>query len=57
MAHARHPAVSLPGEGPANLAVVVAGAGVVFAGALASFGVTPLGHDGDPAAWATSLLP
>lgn len=47
--------VPLPGEGPANLAVVVAGAGVVFAGALASFGVTPLGHDGDPAAWATSL--
>ncbi|MGF1598530.1 MAG: hypothetical protein ACFCVK_16630 [Acidimicrobiales bacterium] len=48
-------AVPLPGEGPVNLAVHVAGAGVVFAGALGSFGVTPLAFDGDPAAWATSL--
>ena len=47
--------VPLPGEGPSNLVAVVAGAGVVFAGALASFGVTPLGHDADPAAWAASL--
>ena len=47
--------VPLPGEGPANLAVHVPGAGVVFAGALATFGVTPLAFDGDPEAWAGSL--
>lgn len=47
--------VCLPGEGPANLVAVVPGAGVVFAGALASFGVTPLAFDGDPLAWAASL--
>ncbi len=48
----------LPGEGPANLVAVVPAAeaaGVVFAGALASFGVTPLAFDGDPLAWARSL--
>ena len=43
--------VCLPGEGPANLVAVVPAAGVVFAGALASFGVTPLAFDGDPLAW------
>ncbi len=47
--------VPLPGESPANLAVHVESAGVVFAGALASFGVTPLAFDGDPVAWAASL--
>jgi glyoxylase-like metal-dependent hydrolase (beta-lactamase superfamily II) len=47
--------VPLPGEGPDNLAVVVEGAGLVFAGALASFGVTPLAFDGDPMAWIQSL--
>ncbi len=47
--------VCLPGEGPANLVAVVPAAGVVFAGALASFGVTPLAFDGDPLAWAESL--
>ena len=47
--------VPLPGEGPANLAVVIPAAGVVFAGALATFGVTPLAFDGDPLAWASSL--
>ena len=45
----------LPGEAPANLAVHVEGSNVVFAGALASFGVTPLAFDGDPLAWADSL--
>ena len=45
----------LPGESPANLAVHVDGAGVVFAGALASFGVTPLAYDGNPLAWIESL--
>lgn len=47
--------VPLPGESAANLAVFVESAGVVFAGALASFGVTPLAFDGDPAAWIESL--
>lgn len=47
--------VPLPGESAANLAVHVEGANVVFAGALASFGVTPLAFDGDPVAWITSL--
>ena len=45
----------LPGEGADNLLVLVEGAGVLFAGALASFGVTPLAFDGDPAVWAHSL--
>lgn len=47
--------VPLAGEAPANLVVQVQGAGVVFAGALASFGVTPLAFDGNPLAWAQSL--
>lgn len=47
--------VPLPGESPANLAVHVESAGVVFAGALATFGVTPLAFDGDPMAWIESL--
>lgn len=47
--------VCLPGEGPTNLVAVVPSAGVVFAGALATFGVTPLAFDGDPLAWARSL--
>ena len=47
--------IPLPGESQANLAVFVESAGVVFAGALASFGVTPLAFDGDPAAWTASL--
>ena len=45
----------LPGESPTNLAVHVPGADVVFAGALASFGVTPLAYDGDPLRWIESL--
>ena len=47
--------IPLPGESPANLAVHVESAGVVFAGALASFGVTPLAFDGNPMAWIESL--
>jgi cyclase len=47
--------VPLPGEGPANLVAVVPGAGVVFAGALAWTGVTPLGLEADPVAWIDSL--
>jgi len=45
----------LPGESAMNLAVGVPGVGGVFAGALASFGVTPLAFAGNPAAWAASL--
>ena len=48
-------AVPLPGEGPANLIVLLEQAGVIFGGALASFGVTPLAFDGHPEAWARSL--
>lgn len=47
--------VPLAGESAANLVVRVEGAGVVFAGALASFGVTPLTYDANPAAWIESL--
>jgi cyclase len=45
----------LPGESPANLVVRVEGAGVVFAGALASFGSTPLAYEADLVAWIESL--
>ncbi len=48
-------AVPLPGESLMNLIIQVPGADVVFAGALASFGVTPLCFAGDPAAWLQSL--
>lgn len=43
------------GQAPANLVVEVPGAGVLFAGAMACFGTTPLAFDGDPAAWAAAL--
>lgn len=48
-------AVPLAGESGANLVLRVDGAKTVFAGALASFGVTPLVYDGDPEAWIRSL--
>lgn len=48
-------AVPLSGQMDENLVAVVPGAGVVFAGALASFGVTPVAFQGDPVAWADSL--
>jgi cyclase len=47
--------VPAPGESDANTIVVAPESGIVFAGALASFGVTPLAFDGDPAAWVDSL--
>jgi glyoxylase-like metal-dependent hydrolase (beta-lactamase superfamily II) len=47
--------VPMRGQQEENLVAVVAAAGIVFAGAMASFGVTPLAHQGDPAAWADSL--
>lgn len=48
-------AIPLPGEGPANLIVLLEQLDVIFGGALASFGVTPLAFDGHPEAWARSL--
>lgn len=47
--------VPLCGQMDENLVAVVPGADVVFAGALCSFGVTPLAFQGDPAAWADTL--
>ncbi len=52
------PAISLhPCSGPQqeNLVAVVEGASICFAGAMASFGVTPLCYQGDPARWAEEL--
>jgi cyclase len=43
------------GQQQENLVVVVPAAEIVFAGAMCSFGVTPLAHQGDPAAWADAL--
>jgi cyclase len=45
----------LAGQSNGNLALLITGAGVLFAGALAWFGVTPLAFDGHPAAWAATL--
>jgi len=43
------------GQQDENLVVLVPGAQVLFAGAMCAFGVTPLAHQGDPAAWADAL--
>lgn len=48
-------AAPLSGELDENLIVQVPEAQVVFAGAMCSFGVTPMAGLGDPAAWADSL--
>lgn len=50
-------AVAVPSSGHQhdNLVVQVPGTDVVFAGAMASFGITPIVFDGDPARWAASL--
>jgi len=48
-------AVPMTGQQAENLVVAVPGAGIVFAGAMCTFGVTPLAHQGDPAAWADAL--
>jgi len=45
----------LGGPQPENLAALVPVAGVAFAGALASFGTTPLGFEANPQLWADSL--
>lgn len=47
--------VPLTGQLEENLVAVLPGAGVVLAGAMASFGVTPNAAQGDPARWADSL--
>ena len=43
------------GYTPANLVVLVPGAGVLFAGGMCTFGVTPLAIQGDLARWADTL--
>jgi cyclase len=43
------------GQSAENLVVEVPGAGLLFAGAMATFGSAPLGFEGDPAAWAAAL--
>ncbi len=48
-------AVPTSGQQFLNLVVQVPTANVVFAGAMCSFGETPLAFDGDPAAWADAL--
>lgn len=47
--------VPLRAESPANLVLQVSGADAVFAGAVCSFGVTPLAFDADLEAWIVSL--
>jgi glyoxylase-like metal-dependent hydrolase (beta-lactamase superfamily II) len=47
--------VPMAGQQAENLVAVVPGAAIVFAGAMCSFGVTPLAHQGDPAGWAEAL--
>jgi cyclase len=43
------------GEQAENLVAVAPGAGVVFAGAMCSFGVVPQAYQGDPETWADAL--
>jgi cyclase len=47
--------IPVAGHTPGNLIVRVPAAGVLFAGGMCSFGVTPLAFQGDPAAWAQAL--
>ena len=48
-------AVPVSGAQEENLVVLVPSAGVLFAGAMATFGTTPNAYDGDPEAWADTL--
>lgn len=48
-------AVPTGGQQQENLMVLVPGADVLFAGAMCSFGTTPLAFDGHPAMWAEAL--
>ncbi len=47
--------IPIDGQSAMNVVVLVPESDVLFAGAMCSFGVTPLAFDGDPAAWADSL--
>ncbi|MGH9278345.1 MAG: MBL fold metallo-hydrolase [Acidimicrobiales bacterium] len=47
--------IPVQGHTPGNLLVRVPAAGVLFAGGMCSFGVTPLAFQGDPAGWAEVL--
>jgi cyclase len=48
-------AIPVTGQQLENLVVQVPDAGVLFAGAMCTFGVTPNAFDGDPEAWAEQL--
>jgi len=48
-------AVPTAGQMLENLVLAVPGEGLVFAGAMCSFGVTPMAYDGDLARWADEL--
>jgi glyoxylase-like metal-dependent hydrolase (beta-lactamase superfamily II) len=48
-------AVPVRGAQEENLVVLVPSAGVLFTGAMATFGTTPNAYDGDPEAWADTL--
>jgi glyoxylase-like metal-dependent hydrolase (beta-lactamase superfamily II) len=50
-----HMVVPTQGQMAENLMVLVPEAGVLFAGAMGCFGVTPNTFDGDPLAWADTL--
>ena len=45
----------LDGPSPGNLVAAAPGAGICFAGALCSFGATPLGFEADFEAWSAAL--
>jgi glyoxylase-like metal-dependent hydrolase (beta-lactamase superfamily II) len=47
--------VPMRGQQEENLVAHVPASEILFAGAMCSFGVTPLAHQGDPAAWIESL--
>ncbi|MEY2404938.1 MAG: hypothetical protein QOD38_2489, partial [Acidimicrobiaceae bacterium] len=47
--------VPMTGQQEENVVVHVPASEIVFAGAMCTFGVTPLAHQGNPAAWADSL--
>jgi glyoxylase-like metal-dependent hydrolase (beta-lactamase superfamily II) len=50
-----HLVVPTSGQALENLMVVVPDDGILFAGAMCCFGVTPNTFDGDPAEWADAL--
>lgn len=48
-------ALPVAGQAATNLVLMVPDVDVLFAGAMCSFGVTPLAFDGDPTVWADTL--